>query len=257
MKRLYTPFLLCFLLLAATPALSAPLTVAIAANLKYVFDDLAAEFKKETGLEVQSALGSSGKMVTQIRNGAPFDVFMSADMEFAEGLYKDGYATTQAQPYAYGLLVLWTKKDIDLSTGVAGLANAGVAKVAIANPKVAPFGRQAIKALEYYKVRAVVEPKLVYGESITQVSQYVDSKAADVGFSAKSIVIAPEIKGKGKWIEVPPESYAPIAQGVVILKHGSETNGEAARKFYAFVLSAKAREIFAKNGYAIKDTVSP
>jgi molybdate transport system substrate-binding protein len=178
-------------------------------------------------------------------------------MEFAEGLYKDGYATTQAQPYAYGLLVLWTKKDIDLSTGVAGLVNAGIAKVAIANPKLAPFGRQAMRALEYYKVRAIVEPKLVYGESITQVSQYVDSKAADAGFTAKSIVIAPEIKGKGKWIEVPPESYEPIAQGVVILKHGSQSNGEAARKFYGFVFSAKAREIFAKNGYAIKETTAP
>lgn len=257
MKRLYTPFLLCFLMLAAIPALSAPLTVAMAANLKYVFDDLAAEFKKETGIEVQSALGSSGKMATQIRNGAPFDVFMSADMEFAEGLYKDGYATTQAKPYVYGVLVLWTQKNVDLSNGVAGLASANVAKVAIANPKVAPFGRQAIKALEYYKVRAAVEPKLVYGESITQVSQYVDSKAADVGFTAKSIVVAPEIKGKGKWIEVPPESYQPIAQGVVILRHGFENNGEAARKFYDFVLSAKAREIFAKNGYAIKETAVP
>lgn len=257
MKRLYALLLLCFFMLGAMPALSAPLTVAIAANLKYVFDDLAAEFKKETGIEVQSALGSSGKMATQIRNGAPFDVFMSADMEFAEGLYKDGYATTRAQPYAFGVLVLWTQKDIDLNKGVAGLANASVAKIAIANPKVAPFGRQAIKVLEYYKLHAVIKPKLVYAESITQVSQYVDSKAADVGFTAKSIVIAPEIKGKGKWIEVPPETYEPIAQGVVILKHGSQNNGEAARKFYGFVLSAKAREIFAKNGYAIKETAAP
>ena len=252
MKRLHATLLFCLLMLQAVSALAQPLTVAIAANLKYVFDDLAAEFKKETGIEAQSALGSSGKMSTQIRNGAPFDVFMSADIEFPEGLYKDGYATTQPKAYAYGQLVLWTQKDVDLSKGVAGLANANVGKVAIANPKVAPFGRQAIKALEYYKVREAVEPKLVYGESITQVSQYVDSKAADVGFSAKSIVVAPETAGKGKWVEVPPESYEPIAQGVVILKHGSETNGEAARKFYGFVLSAKAREIFTKNGYTVK-----
>jgi len=250
-------FALLILLTHAMAASASPLTVAIAANLKYVFDDLAAEFKKETGIEVQSALGSSGKMATQIRNGAPFDVFMSADMAFAEGLYKDGYATTQAQPYAYGLLVLWTQKDADLSKGVVGLVDASVGKIAIANPKVAPFGRQAIKALEYYKVRAAIEPKLVYSESVTQVSQYVDSKTADVGFTAKSIVIAPEIKGKGKWIELPPESYEPIAQGVVILKHGSETNGEAARKFYGFVLSAKAREIFEKNGYAIRGITAP
>jgi len=243
--------LLAGLMLVSSLAQAEPLTVAIAANLKYVFDDLAAEFKKETGIEAQSALGASGKMATQIRNGAPFDVFMSADMEFPEGLYKDGYAVTQPKPFAYGLLVLWTQKDVDLAKGVAGLADASVGKVAIANPKVAPFGRQSLKAMEYYKVRATVEPKLVYGESITQVSQYVDSKAADVGFSAKSIVVAPETVGKGKWVEVPAESYEPIAQGIVILKRGSQVNGDAARKFYGFVQSEKARAIFAKNGYKL------
>ena len=141
-------FVILILLTHAIVASAEPLTVAIAANLKYVFDDLAAEFKKETGIEMQSALGSSGKMATQIRNGAPFDIFMSADMEFPEGLYKDGYATTQPKPYAYGQLVLWTQKDVDLSKGVAGLTDASVGKIAIANPKVAPFGRQAMKVLE-------------------------------------------------------------------------------------------------------------
>ncbi len=251
MKFLKQSFLIFLLLMHALVANAEPLTVAIAANLKYVFDDLAVEFKKQTGIETQSVLNSSGKIATQVRNGAPFDVFMSADMEFPDGLYKDGYATTTARPYAYGQLVLWTQKDVDLSKGVAGLADASVGKVAIANPKVAPFGKQALKVLDYYKVRAAVEPKLVYGENITQVSQYVDSKAADVGFSTKSIVVAPETAGKGKWVEVPPESYDPIAQGVVILKHGSEVNGEAARKFYGFVLSEKARAIFAKNGYKL------
>ncbi len=239
------------LLLSTTLAQAAPLTVAIAANLKYVFDDLAAEFKKETGIETQSVLNSSGKIATQVRNGAPFDVFMSADMEFPDGLYKDGYAVTPPKPYAYGLLVLWTQKGVDLSKGVVGLSESSVVKVAIANPKVAPFGKQSLKAMEYYKVRAAIEPKLVYGENITQVSQYVDSKAVDVGFSAKSIVVAPETAGKGQWVEVPAEAYEPIAQGVVILKHGSETNGEAARKFYGFVQSSKAREIFVKNGYKL------
>jgi molybdate transport system substrate-binding protein len=239
------------LMLVTTLAQAEPLTVAIAANLKYVFDDLAVEFKKETGIEAKSVPNASGKIATQVRSGAPFDVFMSADMEFPDGLYKDGYAVTPPKPYAYGLLVLWTQKDVDLTKGVAGLADASVGRVAIANPKVAPFGKQALKVLDYYKVRAAVEPKLVYGESITQVSQYVDSKAADVGFSAKSIVVAPETAGKGKWVEVPAESYEPIAQGVVILKHGSETNGDAARKFYGFVQSEKARAIFAKNGYKL------
>lgn len=237
--------------LATSLAQAQPLTVAIAANLKYVFDDLAAEFKNETGIETQSVLNASGKIAAQVRNGAPFDVFMSADMDFPDGLYKDGYAVTPPKPYAYGLLVLWTQTGYDLSKGVVGLTESGVGKVAIANPKVAPFGKQSLKAMEFYKVRAAIEPKLVYAESITQVSQYVDTKSVDAGFSAKSIVVAPEMAGKGKWIEVPAESYEPIAQGVVILKHGSETNGDAARKFYGFVQSAKAREILAKNGYKL------
>jgi molybdate transport system substrate-binding protein len=238
-------------LLTSTLVHAEPLTVAIAANLKYVFDDLAAAFKKETGIETQSVLNSSGKIATQVRNGAPFDVFMSADMEYPDALYQDGFATTTAKPYAYGQLVLWTEKEVDLSKGVAFLADKSIDKIAIANPKVAPFGKQALKVLDYYKIRAVVEPKLIYGESITQVSQYVDAKVVDVGFSAKSIVLAPEAAGKGQWVDVPPESYEPIAQGIVTLKHGSVVNSEAARKFYGFVLSAKAREIFAKNGYKL------
>jgi molybdate transport system substrate-binding protein len=252
MKNKLTTILLTIgLMLNAVLAHAEPLTIAIAANLKYVFDDLAVAFKQETGLEAQSVLSSSGKLATQVRNGAPFDVFMSADMEFPDALYKDGYATTTAKPYAYGQLVLWTEKNVDLSKGVAYLTDKSIDKVAIANPKVAPFGKQSLKVLDYYKIRAVVEPKLIYGESITQVSQYVDTKVVDVGFTAKSIVLAPETAGKGQWIDVPPESYEPIAQGIVILKHGSQVNGEAARKFYGFVLSAKGREIFAKNGYKL------
>lgn len=252
MKSLKQLFFILLLLIQSAAVFAEPLTVAIAANLKYVFDDLAAEFKKETGIEAQSSLGASGKLTTQIRNGAPFDVFMSADMEFPEGLYKDGYAITPPKPYAYGILVLWTQKEVDLTKGVAGLADANISKIAIANPKVAPFGRQSLKAMEFYKVREALEPKLVFGESITQVSQYVNSQTADVGFSAKSVVIAPETAGKGKWVEVPAESYEPIAQGVVILKHAAQSsNGDAARKFYGFVLSDKARKIFTKHGYKL------
>jgi molybdate transport system substrate-binding protein len=251
MKFLNRLVLLLLLTMPGYVLAAEPLTVAIAANLKYVFDDLAAEFKKETGIKVQGIPNASGKISTQVRSGAPFDLFMSADMEFPEGLYKDGYAVTPPKVYAYGLLVLWTQKDVDLSKGVAGLSDASVGKIAIANPRVAPYGRQALKALDFYKVRAAVEPKLVYGESVTQVSQYVDTKAADVGFSAKSIVIAPETAGKGKWVDVPVESYEPIAQGVVILRHASETNAESARKFYGFVQSEKARAIFSRYGYKL------
>ena len=232
-------------------AQAAPLTVAVAANMKYTFDELAAEFRKETGIEVQGVFGSSGKIAAQVKSGAPFDVFLSADTEVPEALYDEGWAVSKPKVYAYGVLVLCTMKDLDLGRGLPVLADAGVRKVAIPNPKLAPYGRAAMRALESAKLKTVVEPKLVYGESIAQAAQFVDSGAADIGFNAKSVVLSPEMAGKGKWMEVPKGSYDPIAQAVVILKHGAETQSEAAQKFVKFLSTTKARAIFEKYGYVL------
>ena len=251
MKKLQLFAATALLALCGAVASAAPLTVAVAANVKYAFDDLAAEFKKDTGIEVQGVFSSSGKIVTQVKSGAPYDVFISADTEFPEALYKDGLAASQPKVYAYGVLVLWTTKGLDLSKGLPLLADASVQKIAIANPKVAPYGRAAMQSLESVKLNAAVEPKLVYGESITQTTQFVDSGAADIGFIAKSIVISPEMAGKGKWVEVPKASYAPIAQAVVVLKHGAETQAETARKFVDFLFTPKARTLFEKYGYVL------
>ena len=227
------------------------LTVAVAANLKYAFSDLAAEFKRESGIEINSVFGSSGKIVAQVKSGAPFDVFLSADTESPDALYKDKLAFAAPRTYAYGTLVLWTGKTIDLGKGVAVVADPSVQKVAIANPKLAPYGRAAVAALEKNAMDKVAAPKLVYGESITQTLQFADSGAADIAFVAKSLAVAPEMAGKGKWVEVPKESYEPIAQGVVVLKHGADSHPEAARKFVDFLFSAKARAIFEKYGYVL------
>lgn len=239
------------LLLCGTLAQAAPLTVAVAANVKYAFDELAIGFKQETGIEVQGVFGSSGKIVTQVKSGAPYDVFMSADTEFPDMLYKDGLAVTQPKAYAYGVLVLWTIRDLDMGKGLPLLADAGVKKVAIANPKLAPYGRAAIQALASARLSAAVESKLVYGESIAQATQFVDSGAADIGFIAKSMVIAPDLSGKGRWVAAPRDSYQPIAQAVVVLKHGAETQTEIARKFVDFLFTPKARTIFEKYGYLL------
>jgi len=230
---------------------SAQLTVAVAANVKYTFDDLAVEFKKETGIEVQGVFGSSGKIAAQVKSGAPYDVFLSADTESPEILYKDGLAVTKPKACAYGVLVLWTMKDLDLSKGLPLLTDVKVQKIAIANRRLAPYGRAAIQTLESAKLNAAIESKLVYGESIAQAMQFVDSGAADIGFIAKSLVVAPEMAGKGKWVEVPKGSYEPIAQAVVVLKHGAETQSESARKFVDFLFTPKARAIFEKYGYLL------
>jgi molybdate transport system substrate-binding protein len=228
-----------------------PLTVAVAANVKFVFDELKAEFKKSSGIEVNGVFASSGKINAQIKSGAPYDVFMSADMEFPQALHREGYAVDAPRVYARGVLVLWTLQPLDLKQGLAVLTNPAVKKVAMANPRLAPYGLEAMHALEYFKLRASVEPKLIYGESISQVNQYIDIQAVEIGFTAKSVVLAPQMQGRGKWIEVPRESYQPIEQGIVLLKHGNETNAPAARQFMDFMASAKARGILEKFGYLL------
>jgi molybdate transport system substrate-binding protein len=227
------------------------LTVAVAANVRYAFDDLQAEFKKQTGHELKPIYNSSGKLAAQILNGAPFDVFLSADMEYPQKLYEQRVIDSPPKVYAYGTLVLWTMKDLDLTHWQSVLVGPAVSKIAIANPKTAPYGRETMRALAFYKLDASLQPKLVLGESIAQTNQYIHSKAADAGFTAKSVVLSPEMKGQGKWIEVPKEAYQPIAQGAVILKHGQTAHPELARQFYDFLFSSKARAIFERYGYML------
>jgi molybdate transport system substrate-binding protein len=251
--RRYSLFL-CGLLFAAGSAAFAEappesITVAVAASAQYVFNDLQAEFKKESGYELKPTFNSSGKFAAQIMNGAPFDVFLSADMEFPQKLYDAGYASTPVKAYAFGALVVWTMKDLDLSSWQSALNTAAFAKIAVANPQTAPYGRETMKVLTRAQLDALLKPKLVFGESIAQTNQYIYSGVADVGFTAKSVVVSPELRGQGKWIDVPKALYDPIAQGAVILKHGQQANPKAARQFYDFLYSDQARVIFARYGY--------
>jgi molybdate transport system substrate-binding protein len=225
--------------------------VAVAANVKYAFEALSTAFTSETGITVKNATSSSGKLTAQITHGAPFDLFLSADMKYPEKLYQDGLAVTKPKIYANGTLVLWTMKEIDLSTGIAAMSSSNITKIAIANPKLAPYGAQAIRAMQYYKLDAAIKPKLIFGESISQVNQYIDSKSVDAGFTAKSVVVSPLLEGKGNWIALPKESYQPIQQGMVILRHGQSENNHATRKFYEFMSSAKAQAILIKFGYTL------
>lgn len=227
------------------------LTVAVAANVQYTFDDLRAEFRKETGHDLKPVYNSSGKFTAQIMNGAPFDVFLSADMEYPDKLHKEGFAAAPPQVYAYGALVLWTMNNVDLSNWQALLASPAIRKIAVANPKTAPYGRETLKALALFKLDDVLKPKLVFGESVSQTNQYIHSRTADAGFTAKSVVVSPEMKGQGKWIELPKGSYQPIAQGIVVLRHAEKNNAKLAQQFHDFVLSPKARAILQRYGYLL------
>lgn len=248
--RLQRPLIAISLTLASFGAFAETVNVAVAANLQYAFDDVAAAFKQDTGIDVKASYGASGKFATQIQNGAPFDVFLSADMDYPEKLQQAGFTLNAPKPYAYGTLVLWTAKgDLDLKNWQKLLASPTIGKVAVANPKTAPYGREAVRALAHYQIEQAVTPKLVYGESIGQTNQFIQTQAADIGFTAKSVVLAPEVKNVGKWVEVPKNAYQPIAQGAVLLKQAEKT--AAAKRFYDYLYSAKARTIFSKFGYQL------
>lgn len=238
--------------LACASALAAQtITVAAAANMKYAVNDIAKEFTKESGIDVKIITGASGKLTQQIMSGAPYDAFLSADVEFPAKLAQGGFTTTPSQVYAYGKLVLWSDTGIDLSKGITIVADPSVKKIAVANPKTAPYGTEAMNTMKYYKVADDAASKIVTAESISQVGSYVTSKTVDIGFMAKSIVLSPEMKNVGKWVEVDPKSYNTIDQTMVGLKNGSPENQIAAKKFLRFMSSPKALEILKSSGYGL------
>lgn len=227
------------------------ITVAAAANLKYALDDIAREFTKESGINVKIITGASGKLTQQIMSGAPYDAFLSADVEYPAKLVKGGFTTTPAQLYAYGSLVLWSNTGADLSKGVAVVADPKVQKIAVANPKTAPYGIEAMNAMKYYKVTADAASKIITAESISQVGAYVTTKAVDVGFIAKSVVLSPEMNNVGKWVEVDDKAYNTIDQAMVGIKNATPENQIAAKKFLRFMSSPQASAILKANGYVL------
>src|SRR3954468_11686170 len=240
---------LCGFLLFTLASFAQQLHIAVAANAQFVANKLIEAFKKETGIDAELTISSSGKLTAQIEQGAPFNVFLSADMKYPEELYSKGLTTGKPQVYAYGALVLWTIKDSNLARDLSTLLNKVLKKIAIANPKLAPYGEAAVQALTKQNLLTRVQQKVVYGESIAQVNQYLLSGAVDVAFTAKSVVLDSAVSSKGKWIEVNQKWYNPIAQGIVVVKHSDAGQMSAANKFYQFIFSKKGKAIFRKYGY--------
>src|SRR6185312_6566377 len=175
------------------------------------------------GIEIEPIVGSSGNLSTQIKNGAPFDIFLSADMTFPDGLFKDGFATKAPEVYAYGSLVICSTQNIGFENWERVLLTARIHKIAIANPKIAPYGKAAQEALTKKGIWNEVQPKLVFGESIAQVNTYITTSVTDVGFTTQSFIKDSEGKTKLYWLAIDPKSYAPIKQGMVIIKASKET----------------------------------
>lgn len=241
---------LCLLL---TQALFADkITIAVAANVSYAIDELIIEFNKShPETEVRVVLGSSGKLTAQIRNGAPYGVFMSANMKYPEALLKDKVAVTKPMVYAYGAIAYLSVKERDFFKGMKLLQDKSIRTVAVANPKTAPYGSAAEEAMKAAGLYKNLRPKLIYAESISQAVSYALT-AAEIGIVAKSSLYSPRMQGykeEKNWKEVDPKLYTPIKQGVVLLRHSESS--EEYRAFYDFILSERAKVIFKKYGYII------
>lgn len=234
------------ILLLAGPLFANDITIAVASNVSYAIKPLIKEFNKTNKTKVKFVLGSSGKLTAQIKNAAPYDLFLSANMKYPNALYTDKIAIQKPIIYAQGTLAIFSAKKKDIKD--ITIINE-VKKVAIANPKTAPYGKAAFEAITNAKLLDKNIKKFVYAENISQTVQYVII-AADIGFIAKSSLYSPKMlkyKEKENYIDVPTSLYTPINQGIALLSHKSE-----AKVFYDFILSDAAKKIFKDYGYHVE-----
>ena len=240
------------ILLCSARARGQEIAVAAAADLKFAMGELVGQFEKQTGTKVNVTYGSSGNFFSQIQNGAPFDLFFSADVEYAKKLEAGG----EAEPgtlyeYAVGRIVIWCPGDSKVDVAKEGwnaLLDESVQKIAIANPGHAPYGKAAVAALKKAGIYEKVEPKLVYGENISQAAQFVQSGNAQAGIIALSLAISPPMKDGKSW-QVPAEMHPAIEQAAIVLK--SAKDRDAARAFLEFVKSKEGGATLEKFGFAI------
>jgi molybdate transport system substrate-binding protein len=225
------------------------LRVAVAANAQQVAQVLKKEFEKETGVDLELIVNSSGKITAQVEQGAPYDVFLSADTKYPQALYAKGLTLGPPRIYGYGKLIVWTNRYLDVNQPLATLLASSKGKVAIANPQSAPYGEAALQVLAHYGLQEQVQGRLVLGESVAQVNQYILSGVADLGFTAQSMVLEPAMKGEGTWKEIDAAAYTPIAQSAVLLRSPDSGKSQEAQQFYEFLFSLKAQAIFKRYGY--------
>ncbi|WP_368029934.1 molybdate ABC transporter substrate-binding protein [Arcobacter sp. s6] len=248
MKKLFLGLVLLY-----SSMFAGTINIAVAANVSYAIEELIKEFNKTNpDTKIQVTLGSSGKLVAQIKNGAPFNIFMSANMDFPQALYDESIAITKPVIYAEGALAMFSSKELDFSKGIDLIKDSSILKIAIANPKTAPYGTAAIEVMKNAGLEEFIKDKLVYAESISQVVTYATT-ATDIGFIAKSSLYDDKLskyKENINWVSLDTKLYKSIEQGIVIINNAKD-NSEV-KAFYDFILSAKAKEIFINYGYIVK-----
>jgi molybdate transport system substrate-binding protein len=232
------------------------LRIAAAADLVYCLQDLDAAFKQQNpDADIKVSSGSSGDFFAQIQHGGPYDVFMSADLNYPRKLAESGYADGHSlYTYAVGRIVLWTlDSSIDLSHGLASLKQASIKHIAIANPAHAPYGRAAQAALQHEGLWDAIQPLIVSGENIAQTAQFVQSGNADVGIVAYSLLKAPKLQNVGHYVLIPLEDYPTMDQGAIVTTQGR--SNPLAAKYLAFLATPAARAIFDRYGFSLPDTI--
>ena len=244
--------LVVFFLVVVSGCISAAqqITVAAAADLNYVLADLAHRFERNTGNKVTLSFGASGNLYSQISNGAPFDLFFSADEEYPKKLVAAGIAESSSlKTYAVGHLVLWVPNGSALDPRklqMQVLTQPSVKRVAIANPQHAPYGRAAMAAIDHYGLKDKLASKLVFGENVSQAAQFVQSGNAQAGLIARSLAVSPPMQSAGKYWELPTNAYPEFKQAAVIVS--SSKQKKAAAAFLDFVLSPEGTTVFEQFG---------
>lgn len=229
--------------------------IAAAADLKFAVTELAAAFKSETGNEVKLSFGSTGNFATQIRQGAPFQLFMAADQKFIADLHREGFTKDAGDLYAEGRIVLMVphgsvlKADEAMDDLAAQLEAGRITRFAIANPEHAPYGLRAEEALRHRGLWDKVQPHLVLGENVSQAAQFALSGNAQGGIIAYSLALAPEVRSQGQFALIPHDWHEPLLQRMALLRNA----GPMATEFYTFMKSPRAREIMKKYGFVLPD----
>lgn len=247
---------LCALTLLCLPVIgqAQQLTIAAAADLKFALADIVSAFKQDnTNANITVVYGSSGKFQTQIQQGAPYDLYFSADISFPRALAEKGYAASAVMPYAVGRIVLWSARiDVSKMT-LASLSQDQFRRIAIANPRHAPYGQRAMEALQAVGVLSAVESKLVYGENIAHAAHFVQTGNAQVGIIALALVLNPELANRGSYVLIPEHLHAPLEQGFIITKRAA--NNDLAQRFADYMSHPEVRRIMTAYGFTLPVSV--
>lgn len=246
-----TSLLLVWMLLTSA-AHAEKITIAAAADLKFAMDEIVMQFKKsnsDAGIDV--VYGSSGKFHTQIQQGAPFDLFFSADIGFPRDLAKLGLAASEVRPYALGRIVLWSANLDASKMTLQNLTDPKIVRIAIANPRHAPYGKRAEEALRAAGLWDKVESKLVYGDNIAHTAQLVQTGNAQVGILALSLAMSPEMKKQGGYWLIPSNLHEPLEQGFIITQRAR--NNALAKRFAEEMASESVRMVMNRYGFTLPD----